>query len=477
MIQKHGIYFWVIPNGLQISQLLELHPPKFKKKKIKIDVFYFIIDLITARTYKSTSDHFGGYVDIHSNHFLYFNHEYKDYLDYLKRHGIIDTDYYIPDEKSYGYCINLGTIDFEYPFLEIPIKDNFIRAKVESDQFYKEIFSPGATNYTYLSKWFNPLLRIDAKRARKILVKMYVEVEANKEKYKPKELIKAKNKLLKNLSVIEELEAQHFYCDIDNNIGRFHSNLTNLKKELRSYITYQGKNLVNIDIRNSQPFLSTCLFRPQFWNRNHHGLNIYKIPTALNIIDGYTVSKNNVKIHGMHAYEYINDRINDRINIYTMSVTFLLKSVDTCCNEYISFCFSRNFYGKVFAKIYPGKPFVKNKAKKSFYQFIYSANHENYWEEKRLISEAFPEATELFEFIKKKNYVLLSHIMQRLESILIIEVVARRIAAEKPNLPFYTVHDSIATFPEEVPYVKQVIKEEFKRYLDIVPKLGLENWG
>lgn len=175
----------------------------------------------------------------------------------------------------------------------------------------------------------------------------------------------------------------------------------------------------------------------------------------------------------MHAYEYINDRI----NIYTMSVTFLLKSVDTCCNEYISFCFSRNFYGKVFAKIYPGKPFVKNKAKKSFYQFIYSANHENYWEEKRLISEAFPEATELFEFIKKKNYVLLSYIMQRLESILMIEVISRRIAADKPYLPFFTVHDSIATFPEEVPCVKQVIKEEFKRYLDIVPKLGLENWG
>jgi hypothetical protein len=38
------------------------------------------------------------------------------------------------------------------------------------------------------------------------------------------------------------------------------------------------------------------------------------------------------------------------------------------------------------------------------------------------------------------------------------------------------VHDSIATFPEEVPYIKQVIKEEFKRYLDIVPKLGLEKW-
>ena len=121
-------------------------------------------------------------------------------------------------------------------------------------------------------------------------------------------------------------------------------------------------------------------------------------------------------------------------------------------------------------------PFEKAKAKKSFYQFIYSANNENYWEEKRLISEAFPQATRLFEFIKQKDYVLISHIMQRLESILMIEVISRRIAAEKPNLPIFTVHDSIATLHEEVPYVKQVIKEEFKRYLGIVPKLGLEKW-
>jgi hypothetical protein len=160
-----------------------------------------------------------------------------------------------------------------------------------------------------------------------------------------------------------------------------------------------------------------------------------------------------------------------------MSVTFLLKSTFEGSSEYISFCFSRNFYAKVFEKIYPGIPFVKNKAKKSFYQFIYSSNEQNYWEEKQLISEAFPHATELFEFIKQKDYVLLSHIMQRLESILMIEVISRRIHADKPHLPFYTVHDRIATYPEEIPYIKQVIKEEFRRYLDMVPKLGIERWG
>lgn len=474
MINKHGIYFWVIPSGLSIPALLEKHPPTFKKK-VKIDVFYHIIDLITARTYKSTSEQFKGFVSIHSDYFLSFHHDYKEYIEYLKIHDVIDTDYYIPEEKSYGYCINLGSIDFECPFQEIPIKDNVLRTKIESDQFYKEIFSPGATSYSYLCKWFNPSLKIDSKRARKILKKMYADVEENKEHYKPKEIIKAKNKLLKNLQVVEELEAQHFYCDLDNNIGRFHSNLTNLKKELRSCITYNGQKLVNIDVRNSQPFLSTCLLEAKFWSYRHHGLNIFKIPSAMNIIAGYVISKQDIKIQGIQAYQHL-DELMDSIKQYTMSVTFLLKSLNKDRMEYISFAKSSKFYKKVFDKIYPGKPFDKGKVKSSFFQFIYSSNKQNYWEEKRLISAAFPTVTKVFKYLKKDDYVLLSHIMQRLESILIIEVVAKRIAAEKPNLPFYTVHDSIATIHSEVAYVKQVIKEEFNNYLGIIPKLGVERW-
>ena len=111
-----------------------------------------------------------------------------------------------------------------------------------------------------------------------------------------------------------------------------------------------------------------------------------------------------------------------------------------------------------------------------FFQYIYSSNKQNFWEEKRLISDAFPSVTRIFKFLKKDDYVLLSHIMQRLESTVIIEVVAKRIAAEKPNLPIFTVHDSISTIPSEVEYVKQLIKAEFNKYLGVAPKLGVERW-
>jgi hypothetical protein len=144
--------------------------------------------------------------------------------------------------------------------------------------------------------------------------------------------------------------------------------------------------------------------------------------------------------------------------------------------EYISFCFSSKFYKKVWDKVFPGRQFDKPKAKKIFYQYIYSSNSGYQWEDKVSISQAFPTVSDFFHLLKHPDYVLLSHIMQRLESIVMIEVVSRRIAAEKPGIPIFTIHDSIATLPEEVDYIKQVIKEEFKRYLDLNVKLGRENW-
>ena len=50
-----------------------------------------------------------------------------------------------------------------------------------------------------------------------------------------------------------------FNPKIDTTAGRLHSTLTQLKSDLRQFITYDGHPLVSIDIVNSQPYLSTVL--------------------------------------------------------------------------------------------------------------------------------------------------------------------------------------------------------------------------
>jgi len=49
------------------------------------------------------------------------------------------------------------------------------------------------------------------------------------------------------------------FYSVDNTSGRFHSNVTNISKKLRPFLRINGEPLANIDISNSQPFLSTIL--------------------------------------------------------------------------------------------------------------------------------------------------------------------------------------------------------------------------
>lgn len=48
--------------------------------------------------------------------------------------------------------------------------------------------------------------------------------------------------------------------------SRVHTNLTNLKREFRHFLKYDGNHLMELDIRNSQPLIATTLIK-KYWQR------------------------------------------------------------------------------------------------------------------------------------------------------------------------------------------------------------------
>jgi hypothetical protein len=58
-----------------------------------------------------------------------------------------------------------------------------------------------------------------------------------------------------------------------------------------------------------------------------------------------------------------------------------------------------------------------------------------------------------------------------------IQSVAKRISRERPDLPIFTIHDSIATTIGNEEYVKSIVKEEAYRITGLRVKLGMEYWG
>jgi hypothetical protein len=95
---------------------------------------------------------------------------------------------------------------------------------------------------------------------------------------------------------------------------------------------------------------------------------------------------------------------------------------------------------------------------------------------KRLFKNTFPTVYELFAYIKRKDKTVLPILLQRIESKLVLDRIAKRIAHERPELPIFTIHDSVITTVGNESYIERIMKEEMERTLGIIPSLATEYW-
>jgi hypothetical protein len=237
--------------------------------------------------------------------------------------------------------------------------------------------------------------------------------------------------------------------------------VANIKKELRAYITYDGQKLVNIDIKNSQPLFSTLLISEAFYDLRTKPLNIFNIPSVLPLLSNP---------HDKHV---------SFIGHYIMLVKNSKTQYSKGFQRYKSLVLSGDFYRRISKIIAGGEPFDKAQMKTMMFMVFFSSNRfigQPQAKYKKLFRQHFPEVYEVFKRIKKGNHAALSHLLQRIESNIIVERASRRIALERPDLPIFTVHDSIATTVGNEDYVETVIKEEVYNYTGLKVKLGREYW-
>ncbi|MBT8319903.1 MAG: hypothetical protein KJP01_07220 [Gramella sp.] len=433
---------------------LTKHPPDFK---YKIDHFYFIIEYLAKGMEQGDLDQNLGFINTSSVKLQKRIKNYKQYLDHLLEHGFIRTDMeYIPGIKSKGYLIS-GKNEEDTTINLIPIESSVSRKNRTKDN--KERIAKNREtekNYPHLTKWFNDKLKIDVQSAKSKLNELY-PIQKGGIKGPLKGKASRHTKRVKSLYSINKLANKNFYYNVDDFGGRFHSNLTNIKKELRNYITYDGKRLVNIDIKNSQPFFSTLLFKPAFYKEKSEIFCIWDIPTLC-------------YLWFPKSYKY------ECAPFVIMLGKSLQKTDNEKYNEFIDMVNSGNFYEQIYSKLYPDKPYNKSDAKLMILIYFF-ANNRSRAKIKQDFKKALPEVHKLFALIKRKNHRALAHILQRIESEIIIQRVTKRISNEAPDLPIFTIHDSVATLQGNEDYVSRIIKEEIKRATGLDVKLGFEFWN
>lgn len=448
-------HFWEIPSSVDLEGFLEKYPPKFS---YKIDCFYYIIDYLSKGMDMEDLDSNEGFINMSSKKLQSVIHNYRQYLGHLLDHGFIRTDMkYIVGEKSFGYLIDKYSYH-KALVKKVPLADLVIKKKktIEAQDFNQKQ-KETVKHYPYLTKWFNKNLQINVEKAMERVEVLFPEQKGGikgVKKGSPSDWAKR----YKATYSIHKFANQDFYYSVDKNVGRFHSNFTNIKSELRNYITYDGQKLVNIDIKNSQPLFSTLLLKEDFYNQKSQYLNIYNITSSFKLLSNNKQSYNSIII---------------------MLVKCLVKYDKQAVEQYLGYVNSGEFYKKISDLIYPGKVFDKKYIKGLIFTVFFSNNKfigQPGGEPKKDFRTKFPEVYNVFRLIKKNNHRALSHILQRIESELIIKNVAKRISKERPDLPIFTIHDSVATTLGNEGYVSLVIKEEALKLTGLNVLLGKEYW-
>ncbi len=210
-----------IPSKIPVDEIINNYPPvainNFKRDNL-IHILNLITEIPSNRERSEDSD---GYVPLNSKKLQGQIHNYREYLDYLLSTGILETDgFYITGEKSTGYRINP---EFMSEVVVHGIKDYFLVRKILKD---KEKHQKTAKDQEHLIKWFDDYLTIDYEPAMKHLEEeknqnIIAQVPNPFEKY---------NHTYRN---IDRFNDKDFFQSVDSTVGRFHSNLTNMKSDYR----------------------------------------------------------------------------------------------------------------------------------------------------------------------------------------------------------------------------------------------------
>ena len=423
-----------IPSNLDLDALLNQHPPDFKYEK---DNFVYILNLITEVPSKN-KDHIDkfGYVPLNAELLQQKIRDYKKYLIYLIKQGVLQSNNrYVPGVKSRGYRFSSR---YQTMIAPVPISKSTlikrIRARGKFDYNMKR-------RYDYLFKWFDTGLQIDCEKAARFLERRYVQDRLNL-------VDNPESKMNYRLMNLLKLNDEDWRFHVDDTAGRLHTNLTVLKRELRSYLTYEGNTLTSLDIKCSQPTLSLLVLDPRFYEKSKSDFaTIHKVFPSL---------AKNLNIDKLRLL--VNKRQNE-FEAYREAVYGDLY-------EYLKMNLS---------DLPKGILDDRDKLKELTFSVLYSDNR--YMPEtKKQFKVLFPELYSVFSAYKKVDSTALAVLLQKIEAELILNRASKIFAKQNPACPLFTIHDSIAVLPAYVDSCSEILFDQAEQYCGLKVKLKPEEW-
>ena len=429
--------------------LYDFKYPDFKQYQFKYDHAYYIVHLICSiPLWKKEYDSITG-VPLYAKALQQVIPNYKEYLQWLIENGIIKTNNYYEEGKARKYSL---TKRYQQRLRENEIFDLTLKRKVIQQRKQRTKSTKGNS---HLTKHFNEKLEFNYELANDYNNAIYNYKIDNPERwdidyrtYKKKNPLNQYNSAFMSMANLSNVQ---YHLSRDNTSGRFHSPITSMQSDLRNCLTYDGQTLVNIDIKNSQPYLVNAL-----------------------------LDKNNQ----VSEFVYNSFLDNDIKKSYQRLLDGHLLQNNLEFTTYKELTSKGIFYD------YMGKELdlpsdltdeeVRKKVKTTMFQVMFTDNkyyHQPEAQNKRKFRQLLPSTYQVFKEIKQTDKSHLAILLQFIESYVIIDVVTKKIALNNPKIPLFTIHDSIATTEQYAPYVMDVFHNELSRIIGVEPTLSQEHWN
>jgi len=124
-----------------------------------------------------------------------------------------------------------------------------------------------------------------------------------------------------------------------------------------------------------------------------------------------------------------------------------------------------------FMKCYP-KEMERKEAKEMMLAVLFSRN-ETYYKQKKAFARVYPFVAEVSRLLKVKDHRSLSIYLQKLESYLFIDCIAKELINE--GIIPYTIHDSVIVKKKDEAKTIEIMNRVFMSQIGFVPTFSIED--
>lgn len=404
---------------------------------------------------------------------------YKRALDVLLEADIIEKDPngYRKGAKCNGYRLK-GEMEAS-PFSLIEITGTVRDRVLDVIRKRQEINKRSLLGIPHLAKWFDPTrLTLRAKEAHNFIefaasdvMGRIHEAQELSDDQKAEASGRVILKMNHQITAARSLIRGEYNAARSLRNERLHSILTSIKRELRSFLEFDGKPLVSLDLKASQPYLLTMLLRRTFYSKSSKDLLGWKSLTKSLQTDALSTSGTpTTLLHDMTAPA-----------LHTIMFPGVGKVSDKQMVIKSKFCkisWAHDFYQQLSAEYnkLTMKPMFRSRAKQLMMWILFEHRNFKYKRDSfKRFELLYPFEAQVVRGINDLQPKLLPLLLQRLESRIMLDKITKTISEELPECPLFTVHDSILTTVDYAGQVETIMERELELLIGLKPGITVEH--